>query len=78
MTMVTPVPPPLPSVQQKSVEVPSASATPELQVKVESVWSGVSEAAHLNPNEPAVVQIDVMVSSCPHVPAANVSPVRQQ
>jgi len=65
-------------VQQKSVDVPSASATPELQVNVESVWSGVSDEAHLNPNEPGVVQIDVIVSSCAHVPAAKSSPVRQQ
>ena len=64
-------------VQQKSVDVPSASATPALQVKVASLWSGVSVLAHLKPNEPALVQVP-MVSSCAHVPAANVSPVRQQ
>ena len=74
--MTTVVLPP-PAVQQKSVEVPSASGTPALQVSVASLWSGVSEAAHENPNEPGVVQVP-MVSSCAHVPVANVSPVRQQ
>jgi len=41
-----------------------------------SVWSGVSEPAHLNPYDPGVVQLPT-VSSCAHVPEANVAS-RQQ
>jgi hypothetical protein len=74
--MTTVVDPP-PDVQQKSVDVPSASATPELQVSVASLWSGVSLLAHLNPYESGVVQLPT-VSSCAHVPAAKVWPMRQQ
>ena len=49
---------------------------PAVQVRLGSVCSGVSVPSHENPNEPGVGQ--VMLSSCAHVPATNVMPVRQQ
>jgi hypothetical protein len=67
------VPPPL--VQQKSDE-PAFPATGVLQTNDESVWSGVSEAAHENPYEPAAQP--ATVSSGAHVPALKSWPERQQ
>jgi hypothetical protein len=62
-------------VQQKSDE-PALPGTGVLQTNDESVWSGVSEAAHENPYEPPAQP--ATVSSGAHVPVTNVSFERQQ